>query len=362
MGGAELGPGQRRALHGVSWARGTEGAASELLGRWASGIGRAAGARVAAPFQVGWCSWYHYFDQVTEADLRRNLAVADRWPFDVFQLDDGYQAAIGDWLDTNAKFPSRLESLAADVAARGRRPGIWLAPFLAAPDSELVRRHPDWVARYAGSNGDEPLRSWWNPAWGGGEDGFMYSLDTTRPEVLAHLEQLAHTLVDAGFAYLKLDFTFAPSIEGGWHDATLTPAQRVRAGFDAIRRGAGDDTFILGCGVPLANVVGVVDANRIGADVAPLWALDPEPRSSPATWTSFRPPAPPLPRRGPLLHAPSALDERPRLHHAADRRDRARPRRGRAHGRRASPCRGAWSWCPTTWPCSAPRRGPASTR
>ena len=103
----------------------------------------------------------------------------------------------------------------------------------------------------------------------------MYSLDTSRPEVLDHLEQLARELVDAGFVYLKLDFTFAPSVDGRWHDATLTPAERVRAGFDAIRRGAGEDTFILGCGVPLANVVGVVDANRIGADVAPLWALDP---------------------------------------------------------------------------------------
>ena len=269
------GPGQRRALHGVSWARGEEGAASVLLGRWAGRIGRAAGVRLVAPFQVGWCSWYHYFDRVTEADLRHNLAAADRWPFDVFQLDDGYQAAIGDWLDTNEKFPSRLETLAADIAAQGRRPGIWLAPFLAAPDSELVRRHPDWVARHAGGNGDEPLRSWWNPAWGGGDDGFMYSIDTSRPEVLDHLEHLANSLVDAGFAYLKLDFTFAPSVEGRWHDATMTPAQRVRAGFDAIRRGAGDDTFILGCGVPLANVVGAVDANRIGADVAPLWALDP---------------------------------------------------------------------------------------
>ena len=56
---------------------------------------------------------------------------------------------------------------------------------------------------------------------------------------------------------------------------SLTPAQRVRAGYEAMRRGAGDDTFILGCGVPLANVVGVVDANRIGQDVAPLWTLPP---------------------------------------------------------------------------------------
>ncbi len=28
--------------------------------------------------------------------------------------------------------------------------------------------------------------------------------------------------------------------------------------------------------MPLANVVGVVDANRIGPDVAPLWALEPD--------------------------------------------------------------------------------------
>jgi alpha-galactosidase len=103
----------------------------------------------------------------------------------------------------------------------------------------------------------------------------MYSLDTTHPEVLDHLEALARDLVEAGFGYLKLDFTFAAGVEGRWYDAGTTPAQRVRAGFEAIRKGAGDDTVILGCGVPLANVVGVVDANRIGADVSPLWALAP---------------------------------------------------------------------------------------
>jgi alpha-galactosidase len=102
----------------------------------------------------------------------------------------------------------------------------------------------------------------------------MYSLDTTHPEVAAHLENVARELVGAGFGYLKLDFTFAPSVDGRWHDPSCTPAERVRAGFDAIRRGAGD-AFLLGCGVPLANVVGVVDGCRIGADVAPCWELDP---------------------------------------------------------------------------------------
>jgi alpha-galactosidase len=104
----------------------------------------------------------------------------------------------------------------------------------------------------------------------------MYALDTSNPEVLDHLEHVARTLVGFGFTYLKLDFTFAASLDGGWHDPTRTPAQRVRAGFDAVRRGAGDATFLLGCGAPLSHVVGVVDGNRIGPDVAPLWRPGPE--------------------------------------------------------------------------------------
>ncbi len=282
LGGAVLSAGEERRLHGVSWVTGEPGTASEHLAAWAAAVGRAGKARVQAPFQVGWCSWYHFFDKVNEGDLRRNLSAASTgdWPFDVFQLDDGYQAAIGDWRDTNDKFPSSLDVLAAEILSEGRQPGLWLAPFLAAPDSEVVRANPGWVARFVGrdpGNGDAvdtPLRSWWNPSWGGGDEGFMYSLDTTHPDVLEHLECLARDIVEAGFTYLKLDFTFAAAVEGRWHDPSRTPAQRVRAGFEAIRRGAGEKAFLLGCGVPLANVVGLVDANRIGPDVAPLWAPD----------------------------------------------------------------------------------------
>src|SRR6516162_88517 len=98
--------------------------------------------RAGAPFQVGWCSWYQYFDRVTEADIRRNLALSDGWPFEVFQIDDGYQRSVGDWLATNEKFPSPVEQLATEIAAAGMRPGLWIVPFLAGPDSELVNRHP----------------------------------------------------------------------------------------------------------------------------------------------------------------------------------------------------------------------------
>jgi alpha-galactosidase len=276
LGDATLNSGSVRILHDVVHNGGGPGA-SELLEVWAADIGHEAGARTQADYQVGWCSWYQYFHQVTEHDLLANLTEADRWPFDVFQIDDGYQAAIGDWLDTSDQFPSDLSALASAIRGAGRTPGLWLAPFLVAPDAEVARRHPDWLARRTVDDVDRgPLRTWWNPAWGGGLDGYMYGLDTTHPDVLSHLEHVAAAVVDAGFPYLKLDFTFSPSVDGGYADPGQTPAERVRSGFDALRRGAGSDAFLLGCGVPLAHVVGVVDANRIGPDVAPVWALRPD--------------------------------------------------------------------------------------
>jgi alpha-galactosidase len=74
-----------------------------------------------------------------------------------------------------------------------------------------------------------------------------------------------------GFPYLKLDFTYGPSLPGRYADPARTPAERVRAGLEAIRRGAGPEAFVLGCGMPLGSGVGLVDAMRIGPDVAPWW-------------------------------------------------------------------------------------------
>ena len=268
FGGAVLQSGERRTLHDVLLAEG-ENDASPLLEVWAGALGAAGHARIAAPYQVGWCSWYHYFDAVTEADLRANLARAGAWPFDVFQLDDGFQSAIGDWVTTNADFPTPVDGLATAIAAEGRTPGIWLAPFLAADESDVARAHPEWLATHRPSGA--PLVGMVNTGWGGA----VRTLDTSHPDVLQHLEGVARQLVEAGYPYLKLDFTYAPSIDGVYADPGQTPAQRVRAGFEAIRRGAGPDTFLLGCGAPLGAAVGLVDGMRIVADVAPWWHPQP---------------------------------------------------------------------------------------
>ena len=138
---------------------------STLLERWADWAGAAAGARTGAPYQVGWCSWYQYFHAVTEADIRHNLARAADWPIDVFQVDDGYQAEIGDWLERNDTFPSPLEQLAADIDARRLR-----ARASGSRRSSRRRRlgsridNPDWIARH---DAERELVGMVNPGWGG---------------------------------------------------------------------------------------------------------------------------------------------------------------------------------------------------
>jgi len=265
-----LAPGECRRLDAVRVALGAE--PGRLLEAFAELWGRAGGARTRAPFRVAWCSWYHFFHRVSESDLLRNLealaAAREALPVDVVQLDDGFQRTIGDWLETNEKFPRGLAAVAEAITAAGFSPGIWTAPFCLAPESRVFTEHPEWLLR----GDDGPLRAVLNPEWA--SQGWVYALDTTREEVRAHLRALYRELVEMGFSYLKLDFLYAPAMRGEAWDPGRTRAERLRLGLDAVREGAGDEAFLLGCGCPLGPAVGVVDAMRIGPDVAPSWLPD----------------------------------------------------------------------------------------
>ncbi|MEZ5321798.1 MAG: alpha-galactosidase [Microthrixaceae bacterium] len=223
---------------------------------------------------AGWCSWYYYFTKVTEADVAANLAVlaedGTRGPVfgaEYAMVDDGHQRAIGDWLDTNEKFPSGMRQVAADITSAGFDAGLWWAPFIASSRSKVAAEHPDWFVR--GDRG-RPVLALLNPGWGLTTP--MWALDTTRPEVLDHIEEVAATITHSwGYRIQKIDFCYAAALRGRRHDRAATRAQALRRGLEAVRRGAGEDAFVLGCGCPLGPAVGIVDAMRIGADVTPSW-------------------------------------------------------------------------------------------
>jgi len=197
----------------------------------------------------GWCSWYHYYANVSAADIRENLAVrAERFPaLRYVQIDDGYQARMGDWLTPSAKFEEGVAALAGEIRAAGCEPALWVAPFIAEPGSQVFQQHPDWFVK--GEDG-LPLPSE-RVTYGGWRCTPWYVLDGTHPEVQTHLEQVFRTLrTQWGIHYFKLDANFWGAIHGA-----------------AILRGAGEGAFLLGCNAPLWPSLGLVHGMRVSDDV-----------------------------------------------------------------------------------------------
>jgi alpha-galactosidase len=242
------------------------GAAGDLLEAYARLVKRANRVTVNPWNPVGWCSWYHYFGRLGWPDVLENLdaAAADRraFPFDVFQVDDGYEAEIGDWLSAKPGYPD-LGGLAGAIKEKRFRAGIWAAPFSAAETSRLFAEHPEWMVSEEGR--PKPCYRGWGRT--------IYALDTTHPDVKCWLDATFRTLRKAGFTYLKIDFLFAAAMAGA-RRKSVTPIQAYREGLRVVRRAAGRD-FVLGCGAPLLPSVGLVDGMRIGEDTAPYWKTKP---------------------------------------------------------------------------------------
>ena len=70
-----------------------------------------------------WCSWYSLYKWINEHVMLHALESLEDLPFDVFQIDDGWQITHGDW-EPSRKFHSGMDQLANRIAATGRMPGV----------------------------------------------------------------------------------------------------------------------------------------------------------------------------------------------------------------------------------------------
>ena len=250
-----------------------------LLGRYAA-LAQAENRVVVNPWNpAGWCSWYHYFGKLEWADVLKNLDIARSvpgFPFEVFQVDDGYQTDIGDWLEGRAGYPG-LSGMAEAIRSRGFRAGIWTAPFSAAETSRLFRNHPDWMVSEGGR--PKPCYRGWKKT--------IYALDTGRADVQAWLGDVFSAIKAAGFDYFKIDFLFAAAMPGE-RARPLTPIQAYREGLKAVREAIGPSSFLLGCGAPLLPSAGLVDGMRIGEDTAPYWKTKPSAFQGPNAYFALK--------------------------------------------------------------------------
>lgn len=240
----------------------------ESLARYGQALGRQMGARSWPHVPTGWCSWYYYWWNIDEEKILANLAFLSEHrrelPVEYIQIDDGYQAGIGDWTTVNEKFPHGLAWLAQRIHDRGFKAGLWLAPLLVGAKSTLYREHPDWVIRSPDGEPVIALNNW-------GQD--CYGLDCTHPAAQARLRHTIETVTrEWGFDYLKLDFLFGATLEGVRYEPQATRAQAYRRGLEILRRAAGD-RLLMACIAPVGATVGLFEACRIGPDVAPAWRM-----------------------------------------------------------------------------------------
>jgi alpha-galactosidase len=236
----------------------------EGLAGWADSFAAAAGVGPIRPAPTGWCSWYHYFTDVTADDIEENVAAIHELdlPIDVIQIDDGWESEIGDWLTLSGRFES-LAALTDRIRQTGRRTGIWVAPFLVGGRSQVAAEHPEWLipGTLAGHNWDQDT----------------YGLDTTHPGAQDYLRRVFTMLREVGIDYFKIDFIYAGALDGPRHSGA-DPITAFRSGVELIRETIGPAAYLLGCGAPILPSVGLFDAMRVSADVAPHWApLDGDP-------------------------------------------------------------------------------------
>ena len=126
-----------------------------------------------------------------------------------FVMDDGWfgqrksdHAGLGDWYVNPEKFPHGLKSLIDKVHALHMEFGLWVEPEMVNPDSDLFRKHPDWVLHFDGRPESE------------GRNQLVLNL--ARPDVRAYVFSFLDKLLSENdIAFLKWDYNRNWS-EPGW--------------------------------------------------------------------------------------------------------------------------------------------------
>jgi alpha-galactosidase len=137
-----------------------------------------------------------------------------------FVMDDGWfgarntdRAGLGDWTVNSTKFPHGLRPLIDKVHALGMDFGLWVEPEMVNPDSDLYRKHPDWVLNFPGRPQTE------------GRNQLVLNL--ARPDVRAYVYGfLDKLLAENQIAFLKWDYNRNWS-EPGWPAVAADEQQKV---------------------------------------------------------------------------------------------------------------------------------------
>jgi alpha-galactosidase len=161
------------------------------------------------PRPVIYNSWEATEFTVNEAGQEALAEKAARIGVERFVMDDGWfgqrkddHAGLGDWYVNQQKFPNGLKPMIDKVHSLGMDFGLWVEPEMVNPDSDLYRKHPDWVFNFTGRPRSEARN--------------QLVLNLARPDVREYIYKFLDQLLNENdIAFLKWDYNRNWS-EPGW--------------------------------------------------------------------------------------------------------------------------------------------------
>lgn len=213
---------------------------------------------------AGFTTWYNYYTNISQKNVLENLYAFQKHqvPLHFFQIDDGWQTNIGDWLYTNTqKFENGMQWLAQQIKTQGYKAGLWLAPFVCTSSSSIYKNKSQWLLRQ--KNG-KPIHAGYNVLW----KSYIYVLDFYNPEVQNYIKLVLNTILyEWGFDMVKLDFLYAVALQA---PPQKTTAMVMNEALIFLQNIVNQKTM-LGCGVPIAAAWNKMQYCRIGADIHLQW-------------------------------------------------------------------------------------------
>jgi alpha-galactosidase len=165
-------------------------------------------------------SWEATTFSVDEAGQKVLADKAAKLGVELFVMDDGWfgarnndRAGLGDWVVNPKKFPNGLKPLIDHVNSLGMDFGLWVEPEMVNPDSDLYRKHPDWVIHFEGRPESE-LRN-------------QMILNLARPDVKEYIFGVLDKLAtENNIRYFKWDMNRSVS-EPGWPAAGAADERKL---------------------------------------------------------------------------------------------------------------------------------------
>jgi alpha-galactosidase len=182
---------------------------------------------------------------------------------ELIEIEQGYQSQLGDWLAPSDGFPEGIAPVCRELARGGFQSGVWIAPFVASLDSELVKKHAGWRLCEADGAPSPPFRL-------PGLATPCVALDPGNPELRGWLAELTRTLHGAGAQRLRLDWlvTGARSIPRPGGETTV---EAYRGALRAMREAAPETPWLVASRAPIGPSIGLIDAMRSGPELDTAW-------------------------------------------------------------------------------------------